>query len=135
MLYNQYLQEVHDAYIQRQTEESAKPEKQTECTNPEDRAVEATAVSPSLEHFDIKKVPKELRREVMQRFKSKLGGREQRITTGGAPTAKAVKKFIINCFAGMVSEGYGSTEVRFTRRAPIMEIWRPVISSSVQCTL
>ena len=68
--------------------------------------------SASLEHFDPDEVPKEIVDQVMEKFSSKLGGRERMITTGGAPTAPAVLKFVIFCFKGMVNDGYGSTEVR-----------------------
>lgn len=113
MLYNQYLQELHEAYIHYQnTNNSASPEEQKEHTGATTEAEnDARAQTNSLEHFDIKQVPEEIKSSVMLRFKGKLGGRERRITTGGAPTGKLVKRFLIECFDGMVSEGYGSTEV------------------------
>lgn len=90
------MQELHEAYIQyRKANHEAK-------TNTDDLTIE---------HFDVEQVPGELRREIMCKFKSKLGGREYHITTGGAPTGAHVKRFIIECFEGMVNEGYGSTEV------------------------
>ena len=62
----------------------------------------------------MERVPAELRKEVMSRFKSKLGGRERLVTTGGATTGKLVKRFVIDCFDGMFNDGYGSTEVRIS---------------------
>ena len=63
------------------------------------------------EVFDIDKVPHEVKSSVMEQFKSILGGREIAVVTGGAPTSEAVKKFILTCFGGIPSEGYGATEV------------------------
>ncbi len=63
------------------------------------------------ENFDPDQVPFKLRQEVMEHFKSKLGGRERQIATGGAPTGTRVKRFIMECFNAMVNDGYGSTEV------------------------
>lgn len=109
MLYNQYIQELHEAYIQYQKERDLPVS--TELGNADQTDVASDEDLGSVKHFDVERVPTELKREVMSRFKSKLGGREQRITTGGAPTGKLVKMFIIECFEGMVNEGYGSTEV------------------------
>ncbi len=107
MLYNQYIQELHEAYIQYQNGEELLPTAadahQANFISDEDLG--------TVKHFDVEKVPAELKREIMSRFRSKLGGRECRITTGGAPTGKLVKMFIIECFEGMVNDGYGSTEV------------------------
>lgn len=135
MLYNQYLQELHEAYIQYQTEGKSAATGTEKDSTPvpveptdviEDGDILATDTgndaelqSPSAstsgnDHFNVGEVPAELRKEVMSRFKSKLGGRERMITTGGAPTGKLVKRFIIECFDGMVNEGYGSTEVTYT---------------------
>ena len=114
MLYNQYLQELREAYMNERNVDSAtsaNQEGQSGADVDEDNLPINTEMSNGLELFDIQKVPEELKSRVMQRFKSKLGGRERRITTGGAPTDKLVKRFVIDCFAGMVSEGYGSTEV------------------------
>lgn len=109
MLYNQYLQELHEAYTLYQSERSAA----TPVNEDNSATGSVTLPQDAMKHFDIEKVPHELKSRVMLRFKSKLGGRERRITTGGAPTGKLVKKFIIECFDGMVSEGYGSTEVQW----------------------
>ena len=108
MLYNQYIQELHEAYIQYQKERDLPSSSELDDTDQAD--VKSDEDSGIAKHFDVDKVPAELKREVMSRFRSKLGGREQRITTGGAPTGKRVKMFIIECFEGMVNEGYGSTE-------------------------
>ena len=56
-------------------------------------------------------VPREIKELVMKEFRSVLGGREQLITTGGAPTGDQVKQFMMHCFRGIMSEGYGATEV------------------------
>ena len=61
--------------------------------------------------FDIRNVPFDVRYRVMEEFKGILGGRETAVVTGGAPTSEAVKKFIMTCFGGIPSEGYGATEV------------------------
>jgi len=52
----------------------------------------------------------EVEREVMQEFRGMLGGRMQGITTGGAPTSEAVKKFLAECYQCVVVESYGITE-------------------------
>lgn len=67
--------------------------------------------SYSDEMFDIDKVPHDVKSSVMEQFRSILGGREIAVVTGGAPTSEAVKKFILTCFGGIPSEGYGATEV------------------------
>jgi hypothetical protein len=107
MLYNQYLQELHEAYVRQKNET---PDSISEPTVT-DSEILADTDRRDLQHFDVEEVPSDLRREVMSRYKSKLGGREKLVTTGGAPTGKLVKRFIIDCFEGMVNEGYGSTEV------------------------
>ena len=61
--------------------------------------------------FDVNSVPDEVKTSVMQQFCSILGGREITVVTGGAPTSEEVKRFIITCFGGMPSDGYGATEV------------------------
>lgn len=113
MLYNHYLQELHEAYVRYQSKVHELPELNTEATDSESRT-DTSSLAVDLQHFDVEQVPAHLRKEVMGRFKSKLGGREKMITTGGAPTGKMVKRFIIDCFEGMVNEGYGSTEVKLT---------------------
>ena len=62
-------------------------------------------------NFDPKSVPLSITEAVLKRFRSVLGGREQIVSTGGAPTGDAVKKFMIQCFRGVPQEGYGTTEV------------------------
>lgn len=122
ILYNQYLQALHEAYVEQQRKEPDSPSADSPSSeladNSKDRGLETVlevkrdALPPyDIKHFDVETVPADLQREVMGRFKSKLGGREKMITTGGAPTGKRVKRFIIDCFEGMVNEGYGSTEV------------------------
>lgn len=118
MLYNQYMQELHLAYVQHQSKEKVPFATDSAMVEPtgvgmetENAAEVASSIDANLEHFDVEKVPLDLQREVRGRFKSKLGGRERMLTTGGAPTGKMVKKFIIECFEGMVNDGYGSTEV------------------------
>lgn len=107
MLYNQYIQELHLVYVQHMQNKAM-----VEPTASGETESGAEAVSSiDLEHFDVEKVPYDLQREVRGRFKSKLGGRERILTTGGAPTGNMVKKFIMECFEGMVNDGYGSTEV------------------------
>ena len=49
--------------------------------------------------------------EAMKQFKSVLGGRCEFLVTGGAPTGKAVKKFLRDTFDVYLSDGYGTTEV------------------------
>lgn len=61
--------------------------------------------------FNPNVVPGEIKEVVLKQFRSVLGGREQLITTGGAPTGNQVKQFMMQCFKGMMSEGYGATEV------------------------
>lgn len=120
MLYNQYLQELHEAYVKQQNEGNSPIREPSDTSMGRDLATHSENTTDSsspefgvrdIDHFDVEQVPADLRREVMSRFKSKLGGREKMITTGGAPTGKMVKRFIIDCFEGMVNEGYGSTEV------------------------
>lgn len=121
MLYNQYLQELHEAYVRCQNGAHDPVPKLPNLNTNRDLATDSESRTNiasldvgghDLQHFDAEQVPADLRKEVMSRFKSKLGGREKMITTGGAPTGKMVKRFIIDCFEGMVNEGYGSTEVR-----------------------
>jgi len=104
-LYNQYLQALHEAFIEHQTKTNV-------LAITSGNSGELCNGSADLEHFDPDKVPQEIVDQVMGKFRNKLGGRERMITTGGAPTAPAVLKFIIHCFKGMVNDGYGSTEVR-----------------------
>ena len=119
MLYNQYLKTLHEVYVsyQTQTSQKASTEEPAGTTPPSDATPPASGAATignhedNFEHFDPAQVPAELRESVISMFKSKLGGRERIITTGGAPTALAVKRFIIDCFGGMVNDGYGSTEV------------------------
>lgn len=61
--------------------------------------------------FNPNVVPGEIKEVVLEQFRSVLGGREQLITTGGAPTGNQVKQFMMQCFKGIMSEGYGATEV------------------------
>ena len=112
LLYHQYLKALHEAYTHHQSQSSPEqPNPQEVPAPPQSCAATAVVDDGSFQHFDPAQVPAELKNEVMAKFKSKLGGRERMITTGGAPTDKAVKKFIISCFSGMVNDGYGSTEV------------------------
>lgn len=114
MLYNQYLKALHEAYTHQQTQASQRTSStEPSGMTPPTSCAAATAEDKGIfEHFDPAQVPAELRETVMSLFKSKLGGRERMITTGGAPTASSVKRFVIDCFGGMVNDGYGSTEVR-----------------------
>ena len=48
---------------------------------------------------------------MLKRFRSILGGRQTLVSTGGAPMAAAVKRFLEECFDGLFHEGYGATEV------------------------
>ena len=123
MMYNQYLQELQEAFVKQQTDhehpdfipEFPDPNKGRDPATDSENTPGATSSDVrghDLRHFNVEKVPADLRKAVMSRFKSKLGGREKMITTGGAPTGKMVKRFIIDCFEGMVNDGYGSTEVR-----------------------
>ena len=126
MLYNQYVEELHLAYVQHQSKgkvpvaadpamaEDVNTDSGETCTDSAAEAASSIDASPGgMEHFDVEKVPLDLRREVRDRFKSKLGGRERMLTTGGAPTGKMVKRFIMECFEGMVNDGYGLTEVNW----------------------
>ena len=148
MLYNQYLQELHAAYVKWQGQQQQQQQRDANvatsnspggdgASGANDQASDlkasamarksleeapTTDVTTDAEHFDVEKVPADLRREVMGRFKGKLGGREQMITTGGAPTGKMVKRFIIDCFEGMVNEGYGATEVRLKKENSLFPI-------------
>ena len=78
---------------------------------PEDEPSFPLTLPPTLSSFNPSVVPLEIRQGVLRRFKSVLGGREQLISTGGAPTGQAVKTFMIECFKGIPQEGYGATEV------------------------
>ena len=114
MLYDKYLQALHKAYIHSQHEEvlEKSSDAKEEGISRTDKQSSFSSSGKSLEHFDPNAVPAELRMEVIGKFKSMLGGRERLVITGGAPTGKLVKRFIIECFDGMINEGYGSTEVR-----------------------
>ena len=65
--------------------------------------------------FDPSAVPSRVRDRVLTQFRSILGGREYFVITGGAPTSESVKKFISDCFGGLFSEDYGTTEVNVIR--------------------
>lgn len=102
-LYNEYLKVLYEAFSKHKANASTL-----------EGAAIATEEMPeqiSVEHFDPDQVPAEIVGQVMSQFKSRLGGRERMVTTGGAATDPAVLKFIIHCFKGMVNDGYGSTEV------------------------
>ncbi|KAL5489135.1 hypothetical protein EMCRGX_G018193 [Ephydatia muelleri] len=73
----------------------------------------ATSGSPPSDatSFDPGNVPEGLRKAVLKRFRSILGGRQTLVSTGGAPMAAAVKRFLEECFDGLFHEGYGATEV------------------------
>ena len=72
-----------------------------------------SSVKPSndIESFDMSKVPLKVKQRVLRKYKPVLGGREQLVSTGGAPTGENVKRFMIECFNGIPQEGYGTTEV------------------------
>ncbi len=74
----------------------------------------SSTLPPTPSNFDPSSVPLPIRQKVLKQFRFVLGGREQIISTGGAPTGKAVKMFMIHCFKGILQEGYGTTEVRIT---------------------
>ena len=59
-------------------------------------------------HYQIRQKAED---EAMKQFKSVLGGRCEFLVTGGAPTGKAVKKFLRDTFDVYLSDGYGTTEV------------------------
>ena len=67
--------------------------------------------SRDIENFDMSQVPLKIKQRVLRKYKSVLGGREQLVSTGGAPTGENVKRFMIECFNGIPQEGYGTTEV------------------------
>ena len=81
MLYNQYTQELHEAYIQHQK----KKEILTAKNDADSADATVSADLGTTEHFDEDQVPTELKREILSRFRHKLGGREYRITTGEPP--------------------------------------------------
>ena len=84
---------------------------QIHATTSGSSAERSTAASCQDEIFDINKVPHHVKFHVIEQFRSILGGREIAVVTGGAPTSEAVKNFIMTCFGGIPSEGYGATEV------------------------
>ncbi len=71
-----------------------------------------SVVPPTPSNFDPASVPLPITQQVLKQFRGVLGGREQIVSTGGAPTGEAVKRFMLECFRGIPQEGYGTTEVR-----------------------
>ncbi len=61
--------------------------------------------------FDLKKVPREVKHKVKEKFTEYFGGRERVIAVGGAAVPKELKEFLTFCFDASVIEGYGTTEV------------------------
>ena len=111
-------------------DESKCHEKQTECSISSDddeldtkqtnlapkegisgNSICSTKSSHDTEGLDMSKVPLDIKQKVLRKYKSVLGGREQLVSTGGAPTGENVKRFMIECFNGFPQEGYGTTEV------------------------
>lgn len=52
----------------------------------------------------------EIREGLMKEYRELIGGRVERIVTGGAPTSKEVLDFMWDCFSGRIAESYGTTE-------------------------
>lgn len=73
--------------------------------------IDASSPPPTPSNFNPDSVPFSIVEEVREQFRSILGGREKVVSTGGAPTGEAVKKFMMRCFNGLPQEGYGTTEV------------------------
>ena len=61
--------------------------------------------------FDLKKVPRDVKYKVKEKFTGYFGGRERVIAVGGAAVPKELKEFLTFCFDASVVEGYGTTEV------------------------
>lgn len=53
---------------------------------------------------------KRIREELFAQFRALVGGRVEKIVTGGAPTSPEVLTFLNMCFSCRVRESYGSTE-------------------------
>ena len=70
-----------------------------------------------MEEYDPLKVPYHIRDKVKQKFKNYFGGRERMIAVGGAAVPKELKRFLQFCFDAIVSEGYGTTEVRGLKKS------------------
>lgn len=51
-----------------------------------------------------------IREVLLKEYRELVGGRVERIVTGGAPTSKEVLDFMWDCFSGRVAESYGTTE-------------------------
>ena len=63
-------------------------------------------------------VPEEVHKMAIKKISSILGGRQRLVSTGGAPTAPAVKEFLQECFPGLYCEGYGASEVSICINVP-----------------
>lgn len=71
---------------------------------------------PSSENTTMSKREREeerskIQQQLMKEYRDLLGGRVGKIVTGGAPTSKEVMDFIWECFACLIAESYGATEV------------------------
>lgn len=75
----------------------------------DDDGAVSNEVSPS--KLDLSKVPLVVKDKVKDKFKHYLGGREKMMGIGGAAVPPALVKFLSYCFAGIIQEGYGTTEV------------------------
>ena len=113
VIYSEYKKALSLALAKRALEEEAKQQahqaQQTQQETPEkekEKEGERVGVVGGGGYWFVE----EVEREVMQEFRGMLGGRMQGITTGGAPTSEAVKKFLADCYQCVVVESYGITE-------------------------
>ena len=119
LLYNQYLNVLYHEYKLYVKSASAQEDK---VQGGEDHVgplqgqelvskVKEDDNNSATKNIDARHVPEEVRKTAMKKFSSILGGRQRMVSTGGAPTAPAVKDFLEECFSGLFHEGYGASEV------------------------